>query len=110
MKEYALIIDYKYCTGCHSCEIACRNEKGLPLDEWGIKVNQFGPEKLGGEWSWNYVPTLSNLCDLCVERIEQGLKPACVHHCLALCMEAVKVEDVSATLAKYGDGVACYIP
>ena len=65
MKKHALIIDYKYCTGCHSCEIACRNEKQIKSqDEWGIKVTELGPEELGGKWYWNYVPVPSSLCDL----------------------------------------------
>ncbi|HBT95151.1 MAG TPA: oxidoreductase, partial [Coriobacteriia bacterium] len=24
-----ILINYEYCTGCHSCEVACRNELGL---------------------------------------------------------------------------------
>ena len=44
MKKHALLIDYKYCTGCHSCEVACRQEKGIESqDEWGIKLAEFGP-------------------------------------------------------------------
>ena len=31
MSKYALIIDYKYCTGCHSCEMACKVEKNLKI-------------------------------------------------------------------------------
>ena len=23
-----LLIDYEFCTGCHSCEVACRNARG----------------------------------------------------------------------------------
>lgn len=110
MKKYGLLIDYKYCTGCHSCEISCRNEKGLPIDEWGIKVIEVGPVKMRGEWMWNYVPVLSDLCDLCIGRIEGNAKPACVHHCLAQCMEAVPVEKISESMAEKGDAVVCYIP
>ena len=47
-----------------------------------------GPVKMRGEWLWDYVPVPSDLCDLCEERVSQGKKPACVHHCLAQCMEA----------------------
>ena len=27
MSQYALLIDYKYCTGCHVCEVSCRKEE-----------------------------------------------------------------------------------
>ena len=56
MNEYALLIDYKYCTGCHVCEVSCRKEHDIPLDEWGIKLNEMGPVKMGGSWLWDYVP------------------------------------------------------
>lgn len=111
MKKRALLIDYKYCTGCHSCEVACRQEKNITSqEEWGIKLSEFGPERLNGEWYWNYVPVPSTLCDLCEDRIEAGKKPACVHHCLAKCMEAVELEKIPQRLDALGEGVACFIP
>lgn len=42
MATYGLMIDNEYCTGCHSCEIACRNELGLPMGQWGIKLLEMG--------------------------------------------------------------------
>lgn len=110
MTEYAMIVDYKYCTGCHACEVSCRNEHGIPLDEWGIKVTEHGPVKLGGEWMWNYVPVPSDLCDFCVDRIEEGEKPACVHHCLAQCMEVVPLGNVAERMREAGKSVACFVP
>ena len=72
MTKYALLIDYKYCTGCHSCEIACRQEKHIESqEEWGIKFAEFGPVKMDDKWYWNYVPVPSALCDLCVDRIRR---------------------------------------
>lgn len=110
MKNYAMIIDYKYCTGCHTCEVACRKEKGMGLDQWGIKLTEHGPVKFDDQWMWNYVPVPSNLCDLCIDRIQEGKKPACAHHCLAQCMEIVPVEEVSAKIAGMGAGVTVFVP
>lgn len=110
MSKYALVIDYKYCTGCHTCEVACRKEKGLPVEEWGIRLSEQGPVKLGGEWMWNYVPVPSSLCDLCEDRIAEGKKPACVHHCLADCMRVVPVEEVPAAMAEMGKTCVCFMP
>ena len=45
-----MLINYGFCTGRHSCEVSCRKEKNLPIDEWGIKVQQIGSERLGGQW------------------------------------------------------------
>ena len=35
--DYGLLIDYKYCTNCRSCEVACQQEKGLASDQFGIR-------------------------------------------------------------------------
>lgn len=110
MEAYALICDFKYCTGCHTCEIACRNEHDIPVKEWGIKITEYGPERLGGEYSWNYAPMLSQLCDMCEERMAAGKKPACAHHCLAQCLEAVPVAQLSEAMARYGQGALCIVP
>lgn len=110
MKTYGLLIDFKYCTGCHACEVACRNEHEIPLGEWGIKVFEFGPQKLGGAWAWDYLPMPTDLCDLCANRREAGKRPACVHHCLADCMAVVPVEELSERMQSAGEKVVSYIP
>ncbi|RLF04803.1 MAG: oxidoreductase, partial [Thermoprotei archaeon] len=35
MPKYGLLIDYEYCTGCHTCEVACKQEHNLQPDQWG---------------------------------------------------------------------------
>ena len=40
-----LLIDYNFCTGCHSCEAACKVEHGFQTGEWGIKLTQIGPDQ-----------------------------------------------------------------
>lgn len=110
MSKYALVIDFKYCTGCHTCEVACRKEKNIPIEEYGIKVIRQGPIKLGGKWMYDFVPIPSNLCDVCTDRIEIGNDPACVQHCLSACMSAVPVEQIGAHIVDKGEKVACFIP
>ena len=36
--EYGLYVDYEWCSGCHACELACKQEHDLKTDEWGIRV------------------------------------------------------------------------
>lgn len=110
MKNYVMVIDYQYCTGCHACELACRNEKGLSLDEWGIEVTQHGPVDIQGAVMWDYVPVPSSACDLCVERIAEGKLPSCQLHCLASCIEIVPLEDASKKLAEHGDKTVAFLP
>ena len=106
----ALVIDYKYCDGCNSCVVACRMEKGLPVDEWGIKLKEIGPEKIDGKWMWNFLPYLSDRCDLCEERVAAGEKPSCVKHCLSSCLELVPYEELGQKLGQMGKTVAVMVP
>lgn len=106
-----LLVDLKFCTGCHSCEVACKNEKNLPLDNYGIKINQVGPYKIAEQdWVFNYVPTLTRQCDLCEERVAQGEKPSCVLHCLGKALEYGPVEDLAKRLVEIGDSAQLMIP
>ena len=110
MSKDALVIDYKYCTGCHACEITCQNEHELKDGEWGIKLTEHGPKKLNGKWFWDYVPVPSKICDLCADRRAAGGVAPCTIHCLGQCMQIVAIEDLPATLAEMGEEVAVFIP
>ena len=44
-----ILINYDYCTGCHSCEVACKKELGLPKGEFGIKLTETGPYEYSGK-------------------------------------------------------------
>ena len=64
-----LLIDYEFCTGCQSCEIACKQEHGFGTGKWGIRVLDEGPWEIDEKTvNWNKIPTPTSLCDLCAER------------------------------------------
>ena len=99
--KHGILIDYEWCTGCHSCEFACRKEHGLADDMWGIKINEVGPFKLStGKWQYAYIPFPTDDCDLCAERVGAGKKPACVHHCQADCMRFGTLDELQERLAQ----------
>lgn len=112
MSKYGLLIDYKYCTGCHVCELACKNEYSLSDGEWGIKVCELGPVKLEEKWMWDYVPVPSDLCSCCADRIEQGEKAACEKHCLGQCLEVLPIEELAKRIAADPETkkLTCFIP
>ena len=65
-----LLIDYEFCTGCHSCEVACKEEHGFPVGKGGIRLYQDGPWEIDGKHiHWNKVPVPTDLCDLCADRV-----------------------------------------
>lgn len=99
MSKMGLFINYDMCFGCHSCEMACSQEKKLPAGEFGIKIAQYGPHKnINGEWEYTYLPIPTKLCDLCADRVEKGKLPTCVHHCEAACMEYGPIEELNKLL------------
>ena len=96
MAKYGLLIDYKYCTGCLSCEFACSQENDIPLGQWGIKVTQIGPWPISGDkWEYDYVPVPTDQCNLCGKRVAKGKQPSCVHHCQAGVMSFGTVEELA---------------
>lgn len=106
-----LLINYDYCTGCHSCEVACKKSHDIPLGKWGIKLTEIGPfEVEEGKWEWDYVPVPTDLCDLCADRVAEGRDPSCVHHCLALCMEYGPLEELAKRAAELGRKTTIFVP
>ena len=112
MTQYGLLIDNQYCTGCHSCEVACKNERDLPHGQWGIKILELGPWKLedGKHWEYRYVPVPTSSCDLCEARVAEGKHPSCVHHCLASAMEFGTLEELAAKMSEKGKMASIFIP
>jgi anaerobic dimethyl sulfoxide reductase subunit B (iron-sulfur subunit) len=99
MMRYGLLVDYEFCTGCQSCEVACKQEHGFPVGKWGIRVLDEGPWPITEKnMNWNKIPTPTNLCDLCKDRIEEGKDPSCVHHCLAQVMMFGPLEELLEAL------------
>lgn len=99
MTAYGLLIDYDWCTGCHSCEMACQMEHGFPVGQTGIKLAELGPWQYGEDsWQISYVPLPTDQCDLCEERVKLGKGPSCVQHCQAQCMEYGPLEELAKKL------------
>ena len=98
---HGLLIDYEYCTGCQSCEVACKEEHGYPVGTWGIRVQTDGPWDMGdGTFNYNCLPFPTDLCDLCAARTAVGREPTCVHHCLANVMYYGPVEELARKLGE----------
>ena len=103
MPNYGLLIDYEWCSGCHSCEVACKEEHGFPVGKHGIRVMEDGPWAINNHAvNFNHIPVPTDLCDLCADRVAAGKKPTCVHHCLCECMEFGPIEELAKKLTLKG--------
>jgi len=96
-----LLIDYEFCSGCHSCEVACKEEHNFPVGKWGIRVWNDGPWEIDEKsMHWNKIPIPTDLCDLCASRQAKGKEPTCVHHCLASVMKFGPIDELVKELDK----------
>lgn len=93
MKQYGMLIDVYYCTGCHSCEVACEQENSLEAGQFGIKVTEHILKQKQGLMI-DYVPYITDLCNFCLGRAAQGRRPSCVKHCQAQCLRFGPIEEV----------------
>ena len=88
--RYAMAIDIKKCTGCHSCSVACKVENNLPDDIWWNRVLTVGGENMDtpmGKFpnvKMEYLPINCQHCE----------NPACVKAC-----------PVGATYKRKEDGI-----
>lgn len=94
-----ILVDYEWCSGCHSCEMACKLELNLPEGQWGVNLAQIGPYQIDEEtWEWVNMPVFTKQCNLCEDRVVQGKLPTCVQHCQAAVLKYGELEDLAKEL------------
>jgi molybdopterin-containing oxidoreductase family iron-sulfur binding subunit len=65
-----VLIDWNKCIGCKACMVAC---------PWGAE-------------QWNPRTEKAVKCDLCMDRLDQGLQPVCGTVCTTQCLSLVKID------------------
>jgi Fe-S-cluster-containing dehydrogenase component len=108
MAKKGLLISYDYCTGCHTCEVACKQEHGYPAGRWGIMVKDCTRET-ADKVQVDFLPFPTDLCDLCARRTGAGEKPACVKHCMSACMSYGEVSELARLMETMPKSVL-YVP
>lgn len=98
--EYGLLIDYEYCTGCLACTVACQQEHGHQPGCSGMRVIEQVQELPNGKHYLAFLPTPTEACILCKPRVNQGLQPACVQHCMARVIQFGKLTDLVEKMDK----------
>ncbi|MDR1605223.1 MAG: oxidoreductase [Gracilibacteraceae bacterium] len=100
MAKKALLVNYLWCTGCHSCELACQVKNNFPPGQFGIKLNRVGPWKYAPKkWQYSYFPLLTDQCHFCADRLAENKLPSCVQHCQANCLQILAPEEAARIAA-----------
>jgi len=98
--KYGLLIDYEYCTGCFTCQVACAQEYSRPEEMVGIRVIEMVQMLPNGKPYLSFIPIPTKNCSLCASRTREGLEPACVKHCMAKCIKHGPIEDLAKEMTK----------
>ena len=98
MSKKGLLIHYEYCTGCHTCEVACQQEHDFPVGKCGIRVTEYVYAVDKKPLAIDYLPFPTELCDLCINRYKEGQIPACVKHCQSFCMKFGPLDELSTEM------------
>ena len=62
MSHNCIVIDLDRCFGCQSCEIACKNENGVGLGQYWIKVIERGPYGTFPHLEKYWLPVMCQQC------------------------------------------------
>jgi Fe-S-cluster-containing dehydrogenase component len=96
MSENGILADYTYCSGCHACEVACKQEYGIKAGAiGGVMVMELVHELPSGKLDITYYPFFTKVCSFCAARVKRGLEPACVKHCMARVLKYGPVEELA---------------
>lgn len=71
-KDGIVFVDHDLCVGCKTCMSAC---------PWGAP-------------QWNPEAGKVVKCDYCIDRIDQGMKPACVTVCTTQCLHFGETNEI----------------
>jgi Fe-S-cluster-containing dehydrogenase component len=100
--KYGLLIDYEYCTGCFTCQVACAQEYKRKKDQIGMQVIETITMLPNNRPYLAFIPFPTELCNLCAGRTSLDIEPACVKHCIAECIKHGPVEELAKEMTKKG--------
>ena len=107
--KMGLVANLELCMGCFACEVACKQEHGLPEGKKGIQVLTLGPYKVNGELAMDFLPMGTEECDLCEDLRAGGERPFCAQVCPTKALTLRKEEEMLHLLRKKNRYHVCKI-
>ena len=104
---YGILVDLDLCVGCYACEVACKQENGVPIGTRWIQVVTIGPKKVDGKLRMDFLPMLTEGCTFFEHRLKENLEPRCVDNCPTQALEFCK--DATELLAALQSGKRCQV-
>lgn len=96
-----VVIDQSVCIGCGSCIQACPYGARVLLDKTPASNHgEEGPTVFEEATIGAHVGNTVEKCDFCIDRLEQGLQPACVQNCTADARLFGDLDDADSAIAK----------
>lgn len=98
--HHFLYVDINRCTGCHACEVACRQEYGDSLGKCRIRLITTKSQKIDGRWHVYFFPVVSEECTGCGSLLKKGDKPACIAACPTEAIKYSEDEELTRIITK----------
>jgi Fe-S-cluster-containing dehydrogenase component len=102
-KPVGMLLDAERCTGCYSCQSACRETNRVPFEEKWLEVIRRKPVMVDGEPQLYHL--LAPVLDKCAGCVERENPPLCERVCMASCLYVAPVEKLLPLLKKKGKWV-----
>lgn len=98
-KDNLVMMDQSKCIGCRACVVACPYQvRFLAEDTHGYYGETLTPYEAKSYQKWQ--PRTVQKCNFCVERIENGLQPACVQTCPTKALAYGDLNDPGSDLCR----------
>lgn len=98
-QDNVVLVDKDVCVGCHSCVVACPyGARFIPDNDRGYYGKQTTPYELTKFKAWQ--AGTAQKCDLCIDRLDVGLLPACIDTCPTRAMVIGDLNDPHSDISK----------